>query len=235
MSQSSVVFVPLSQSLAPAPKFTQPCPPQADLPPHLAQVRKKTRFLVPITSDAVVTSSYGVSNSNRDSSNREPTALQAENCCIVAFRGPQPQVSRNSRDELIVKKISARDSSNALVAPLTTENEIAYSTHGFCFTSFEMCAVKQSGVRRTAARVLDALAAKPLSLHDSCAKLLTNDVICTRDSATSRAAPRTKSHSALDLTPKRLVSCAHRNFLEGLLEKDCAIRHACNSKRCAGI
>ena len=47
----------------------------------------------------------------------------------------------------------------------------------------------------------------------------TTDVICTRDSATSRAAPRTESHSALDLTPTRLVSCAHRGVLEVLLAK----------------
>ena len=105
------------------------------------------------------------------------------------------------------------------MAPLTAENVIAYSTHGFRFTSFEMCAVKQSGVSRTVAPALDAPAAKPLSLHDSCAKPLTTDVICTLDSATSRAAPLTESHSALDMTPTRLVSCAHCNVLKGLLTK----------------
>ena len=82
-----------------------------------------------------------------------------------------------------------------------------------------MCAVKQFGVRSTVARALDVPAAKPLSVHDSCAKPLTTDVICTRDSATSRAAPRTESHNALDLIPTRLVSCAHRGVLEGLLAK----------------
>ena len=80
-----------------------------------------------------------------------------------------------------------------------------------------MCAVKQFGVRRTIARALDVPAAKPLSVHDLSEKPLTTDVICTRDSATSRAAPRTESHSALDLTPTRLVSCAHRGVLEGSL------------------
>ena len=82
-----------------------------------------------------------------------------------------------------------------------------------------MWAVKQFGVRRTDARELDVFAAKPLSVHDSCAKPLTTDVICTRDSATSRAAPRTESHSALDLTRTRLVSCAHRGGLKGSLAK----------------
>ena len=118
-----------------------------------------------------------------------------------------------------MKKISARDNSNTVVAPLTSENEIAYSTHWFRFQSFEMSAVKQFGVRRTVARALDVPAAKPLSLHESCSKPLTADFICTRDSATSRAAPRTESHSALDLTPTRLVSCAHRGVLEGSLAK----------------
>ena len=127
--------------------------------------------------------------------------------------------SRDSRDELIVKKISARDSSNTFVAPQTAENEIAYSTHCFRFPSFQMCAEKQFGVCRIVAHALDVPASKPLSVHDSCAKPLSTDVICTRDSATSRAAPRTESYSAFDLTPTRLVSCAHRGVLEGSLAK----------------
>ena len=114
-------------------------------------------------------------------------------------------------------KILSRDSSNTLVTPLTAENKIAYSTH--CFPSFEMCAVKQFGVRRTGARALDLPGAKPLSLHDSCAKPLIIDVICTRDSATSRAAPATESYSALELTHTRLVSCANRGVLEGSFAK----------------
>ena len=82
-SQSSVAPVPLSQSLAPAPNSAQPRPPRANLPPHLETVRKKTRVLVPITSGAVVTSSYGgycVSNNIRDSPNSEPTPPRAANC-----------------------------------------------------------------------------------------------------------------------------------------------------------
>ena len=133
-SQSSVTFVPLSQSLAPAPNSAQPRPPRADLPPHFAPVRQKTRVIVPITSGAIVTSSYSgyrVANSICDSSNSEPKPHRTANCCIVACR--QLQSPRDSRDELIVKKISARDSSNTLVAPPTAENEIAYSTH--CFVS----------------------------------------------------------------------------------------------------
>ena len=59
----------------------------------------------------------------------------------------------------------------------------------------------------------------PLSVHDLCTKPLTSDVICTRDSATSRAAPRTESHSSLNLTPTRLVSCAQRGVFEGSLAK----------------
>ena len=126
---------------------------------------------------------------------------------------------------LLVKKISARNSSSTLVAPPTAENEIAYSTQWCCFPCFERCAVKQFGVRLTVARARDVLAAKPLScttaapVHDSCATLLTTDVICTRDSAASRAALRTEPHSALDLTPTRPVSCAHRVIREGLLAK----------------
>ena len=71
-SQSSVAFVPLSQSLSPAPNSAQPRPPRADLPPDHAPVRKITRVLVPITSGAIVTSSYGgdrVANSICDLSN----------------------------------------------------------------------------------------------------------------------------------------------------------------------
>ena len=124
------------------------------------------------------------------------------------------QVSQDSRDEFIVKKISARDSSNTLVTPPTAKNEIAYSTHCFRFPSFEMCAVKQFGVRRTVARALDVPAATPLSVHVFCTKPVTTDVISTRGSATSRAAPRTESHSALDLTPTRFVSCAHCGIRE---------------------
>ena len=82
-----------------------------------------------------------------------------------------------------------------------------------------MCAVKQFEVRRTVARALDVPAAKPLSSHDSCAKPLTTDVIYTLDSSTSRAAPRTESHSALDFTTTRLVSCAHRCIREDSLAR----------------
>ena len=212
----------LPQSIAPAPNSAQPRPPRADLPPHLAPVGKKTRVLVPITSGAIVKSSYGGyrdSNSICDSSNSEPKPPRTANCSMVACRVPQSQSPRDSRDELTVKKISARDSSNTLVALPTAENEIAYSTHCFRFPSFEMCAVKQFGVRRTVARALDVPAAKPLSIHESCAKPLTTVVICIRDSATSRAAPRTEFHNALDLTPTRLVSCAHRGVFDGSLAK----------------
>ena len=80
-----------------------------------------------------------------------------------------------------------------------------------------MCAVKQFGVTCTVARAVDVLAATPLSVHDSCPKPLTTDVICTRDFATSRAAPSTKSQSALDLTPTGRVSCAHRGIREDSL------------------
>ena len=116
-------------------------------------------------------------------------------------------------------KISARDSSNTLVAQLTAKNEIAYSTHCFRFPSFEMCAVKQFGVRRTVARAIDVPDAQTLSVHDSCAKPLTTDVIFTRNSSILQAAPRTESHSAIDLTPTRFVSCAHRGVLEGSVAK----------------
>ena len=225
-SQSSVTHVPLSQSLAPAPNPAQPRLSRADLPPQLAPVGKKARVFVQITSGAVVTSSYGnyrVANSIRDSPNSEPMPPRAAHCCIVACRGPQLQSSRDSRDELIVKKIFARDSSNTLVVPQTAENEIAYSAHCFRFSSFTRCTIKQFGVRRTVARALDVTAAKPVScdtvarVHDSGAKPLATDVICTRDSAASRAVPCTKPHSALDLTSTRPVSCAHRGIREYLL------------------
>ena len=157
---------------------------------HLAPVWKKARVLVPITSNAIVTCSYGgycVAISSRDSSNSEPKPARVENYCIVACREPQLQSCRNSRDEMLVKKIFARDSSSTLVALATADNEIVYSTQCCRFPSFEKCAVKQFKVRRTAARALDVLAAKPLSwttpapVHDSCATLLATDVICTRD------------------------------------------------------
>ena len=167
-------------------------------------------------------SSYGgycVAINSRELSNTEPMPSRVANCCIVASRGSQSQSARDPRDELLVKNISARDNSNTLVVPPTVDNEIAYSTHYCRFPSFESRTVKQLGTRRTVARALDAPAAKPLSIHDLCAKPLTTDVICTSDSATSRAAPRTESHSALDLTPTRLVSCAHRKVLEGSLAK----------------
>ena len=167
-----------------------------------------------------MTSSFGgyrVAKSICDSSNNEPKPPQTANCCIVACQVPQSQSLRESRDKLIVTRISARDSSNTLVAPPTAENDISYSTLCFRLPSFEMCAVKQFGVLRTVARALDAPAAKQLLIHDSCAKQLTTDINCTRDSATSRAEPRTKPNSALDMTPTRLVSCAHRGVLEGFL------------------
>ena len=120
--ESSVVRLP-SQSLAPAPNSAQPRPPRADLPSHLAPVRKKARILLPITSGAIVTSRYGgyrVANSICDSSNSELKPPRAENCCIVACREPQSQSPRDSCDEVIVKRISARDSLNTLVALPTT-------------------------------------------------------------------------------------------------------------------
>ena len=139
-----------------------------------------------------------------------------------------------------MKKISARDSSNTFVAPPTAENEIAYSTNCFSFPSFERCTVNQFGVRRTVARALDVTAAKPVScdtaapVHDSCAKPPTTDVICTRDSAASRAAPHTEPHNALDLTFTRPVSCAHRVVREDSLvtiaqvDTRATSRDACN-------
>ena len=86
-SQSSVAPMPLSQSLAPVLNSAQHHLPRADLPSHLAPVRKKSRVFVPITSGSVVTSSYGgdlVANSSRNSSNNEPTPPRAAKCCIVA-------------------------------------------------------------------------------------------------------------------------------------------------------
>ena len=75
-SQSSVAPVPLSQSLTPDFNPAQPGLPRTDrkseLHAHLAQVRKKARVFVPITSGAIVTSSYGgyrVGNSICDSLN----------------------------------------------------------------------------------------------------------------------------------------------------------------------
>ena len=184
-----------------------------------------------------MTSSYGgyrVANSICDSSNSEPKPFRAANCCIVACRGPQSQSPRDSCDEVIVKKISACDSSNTLVATPTAENEIAYSTHVCRFPSFEMCAVKQFKIRRTVARALDVPAAKPLSVHDSCAKPLTTDFICTRDSATSRAAPCAESHSASTLLPQAACHACMWYSLR-VVSKDCSSRHACNSKRCARV
>ena len=135
-----------------------------------------------------------------------------------------------------MKKISARDSSNSLVAPQTAENEIEYSTHRCRFPSFERRAVNQFGIRRTVARALDVLDGKPLScttdapVHDSCATPLAADVIYTRDSAASRAAPRTKIHSALDLTPTRPVSCEHRVIREDSVITIARINTRCTSR-----
>ena len=166
-----------------------------------------------------MTSSYGgflVANTTRNSPNSESTPPRFANCCIVACREPQLQSSRDSRDELIVKKISARDSSNVLVAPPTAENEIAYSTHYYRFPSFERCAVKRFRTHRTVARALDLVAAKPqpcnitAPVHESCAKPLRTSVVCTRDSDASCIALPTELYSALDLTSTRFVSCAHR-------------------------
>ena len=120
-AESSAVPLP-SQSLATAHNSAQPRPLRANLPSHLAPVRKKARVFVTITSGAIVTSNYGgycVSISINDSPNSEPTWARAANCFTVAVQGPQPQVSQNSRDELIVKNISARDSLNTLVSPPT--------------------------------------------------------------------------------------------------------------------
>ena len=62
-SQSSVISAPLLQPLAPTLIAALPCPPQADHrkpkpPPHFAQVRKKERVPISITSGKIVTSSY---------------------------------------------------------------------------------------------------------------------------------------------------------------------------------
>ena len=194
-SKSRVAPVPLSQSLVRALNPAQPrlsrAEGESELPSQLAPVRKKARVFVPITRGAIVTSRYGgycVAISSRDSSNSKPKPPQVANCCIVACRKPQSQSCRGPRDELRVKKISTRDSSNTLVAPPTAENKIAYSTRCFRFQSFESCAVKEFGVRRTVARALDVIAAKPLScetaapVHESCAIPLVTDVMCTRDS-----------------------------------------------------
>ena len=158
-SQSSVAPVPLSQSLALALNLGSPRLPRTDgeseIPLHLAPVRKKSRVLVPITSGAIVTSRYGgycFAINSRDSSNSEPKPPRVAHCCIVVCRVPQSQSSRDPHDELLVKKISARDSSNTFVALPTAENEIAYSTHCFRFSSFNRCKVKQFGVHCTYAR-----------------------------------------------------------------------------------
>ena len=154
--QSSVTPVPISQPLALARNAAQPRLSRADrkseLPPHITPVWKNARVVVLITSNAIVTSScksYRVANRTRDSLNSERTQPRTANCCIVACRGPHLQSSQNSRDELIVKIISACNSLSTLVTPQTAENEIEYSTLYCRFTSFEKRAVKHFGVRRT--------------------------------------------------------------------------------------
>ena len=104
-SQSSVAPVPLSNSLAPALNPVQLSLPRTDreseLSSHLLPVRMKARIHFPITSGAIVTSSYGsysVATSICDSSNSKPTPPRFGNCCIVACRGPQLQSSRDLRD-----------------------------------------------------------------------------------------------------------------------------------------
>ena len=169
-----------------------------------------------------MTSSYGgyrVANSICNQSNIEPKPPRAANCCIVASRRPESQSLRDLWDKVIVKKISACDSSNTLVAPPPAKNKIAYSTHCFYLPNIEICTVKQFGVHRTVARALDVPAAKLLLVYNSCTKPLTINVICTRDSVTSRTAPRTKSHSALDLILTRLVSCAQSGIRKEPLAK----------------
>ena len=149
-------------------------------------VLKKARVIVPITSDAIATSSYDryrVANSIRDSSNNKAMPPQAATCCIVACQGPQLESSRDSRDELLVKTISDRDCSNILVAPPITENDIAYRTHYCPLPIFERCAFKRFGTPRTVARALDVFAAKPLPcnltalVHKSFAKPFRNAVV----------------------------------------------------------
>ena len=157
-------------------------------------------------------SEYLVCNSIRNSLKSKPPPPRVANCCIVACRIPRFQSSRDSRDEFIVKKISARDSSNALVVPQSAENKIAYSTHFCRFPSFERYAFKQVGTRRTVERAVVLPAPKLLSrnvtaiVHESIAEPQTTAVICTRDSAASCIVPRTESYSALDLTSTRPVS-----------------------------
>ena len=160
---------------------------------------------------------YCVANSICASSKSKQNPPEAENCCNVACRVPQSQSPRDSRDELIAKKISSRDSSNTLVASPTAESEFAYTTQWFRFPSFKMWALKQFGVRRTVARSLDVPVVKPLSVHNLCSNPMTTDVICTRDFTTLRAAPRTDFYSALDLTSTRHVSYAHRGLLKSYL------------------
>ena len=193
---------------------------------YLALVRKLARVLVSITSGAVVFRSYGgylVANSTRNSPNSEPTLPRVANCYILACRGPQLQSSGNSRDEFTFKKISARDSSNALVAPPSSKNEIAHSTHCCRFPSFERCAVKQFRIRRTVARALDVLVSKPLLcnitafVNESCATPLSTAVVCVRDFAALYVPRRTELNSELDLTSTRPVSCAHCVIRDNLL------------------
>ena len=134
------------------------------------------------------------------------------------------QSSGDSGDKLIVKKISARVSSNTVVAPPIAENKIAYSTHCCRYPSFERCAVKQFLIRFTVARALGVPTAKSLpcnvtaSVHELSAKPLITVVVCTRDSAASCVAPRIEHYTARDLNSTRLVSYAHRVIREDLLE-----------------
>ena len=110
---------------------------------------------------------------------------------------------------------------------------VAVVAESLQFPRFEKCAVERLAAHRTASRALDVSAAKPLScdtaapVHDSCAKPLTNDVIWTRDPSASCVALSTELCSALDLTPTRPVSCAHR-----VLREDSIIRIAQVNTRC---
>ena len=160
--------------------------------------------------------SYCVANSIRDLSNTMPTPPRTANCCIDACRRPYLQSSRDLRDELLVKKISARDSSKTFVAPPTAEYAIAYSTNYCRFTSFKRCAIKRFETYFTVARALDIVVAKPLPcditapVHESCAKKLSTAVVCTRDFAASCVASLTEHYSALKLASTCFVSCTHR-------------------------
>ena len=85
-AESSAVTLP-TQWLAPSP--AQPLPFRADLPSHLAPVRKNARVFVLIINCAIMTRNYGgyrVANSICDSSYSEPKPPRAANCCIVACR-----------------------------------------------------------------------------------------------------------------------------------------------------